>query len=205
MVTTKKLMALAAVGALMLAACGSDDDTADTGDTAPAQTDAPEATDAPDATDALTPPMRRSRRTLPRPPPTEARLRCGIRRRCRSVRRSRRGHRADRRVVEDRHVASPLGWPSGAVRSLADGQQAYIDYYNTEFGGIDGQPIELVIKDDQYQADLTKANVDELIFDEQVDMLSGIVGTPNNLAIRDDHERPVHPAAGRGDRRARVG
>jgi predicted outer membrane protein len=31
MVKTKKLMALAAVGALTLAACGSDDDTADTG------------------------------------------------------------------------------------------------------------------------------------------------------------------------------
>jgi branched-chain amino acid transport system substrate-binding protein len=78
------------------------------------------------------------------------------------------------------------GGPAVLFAPLGAGQQAYIDYYNAEFGGIDGQEIEVVIKDDQYQADLTKANVDELIFDDEVDMLSGIVGTPNNLAIRDD-------------------
>jgi branched-chain amino acid transport system substrate-binding protein len=66
------------------------------------------------------------------------------------------------------------------------GQQAYIDYYNAENGGIDGTPIELFVKDDQYTADLTKANVDELVFDDQVTMLSGIIGSPNNLAIQAD-------------------
>ena len=93
------------------------------------------------------------------------------------------------------------GGPAVLFAPLAAGQQAYIDYYNAEFGGIDGQEIEVVIKDDQYQADLTKANVDELIFDEEVDMLSGIVGTPNNLAIRDDTNAQCIPrlAASTGD------
>jgi len=52
------------------------------------------------------------------------------------------------------------GGPAVLFAPLGAGQQAYIDYYNAEFGGIDGQEIEVVIKDDQYQADLTKANVD---------------------------------------------
>ena len=69
---------------------------------------------------------------------------------------------------------------------FADGQQAYIDYYNAEFGGVNGQQLELVVKDDQYTADLTVANIDELVFDEEVDVIAGVIGSPNNLAIQED-------------------
>jgi len=66
------------------------------------------------------------------------------------------------------------------------GMQAYIDSYNAENGGVNGQQLELVVKDDQYTADLTKANVDELVFDDQVSLLSGIIGSANNLAVQAD-------------------
>ena len=78
-------------------------------------------------------------------------------------------------------------------KPFGDGMQAYVDYYNTEFGGINDQPIELVITDDQYTADLTVQNVDSLIFDEEVDMLAGIIGSPNNLAVMDDLNAQCYP------------
>ena len=182
MVKTKKLMALVAVGALTLAACGSDDDSADTGDSTPVETDAPEATDGPEVTESTDAPA-----STDAPETTEAEEASGA------------AFVVDAEACDDPDAATapidgslkigtslPLsGGPAVLFAPLAAGQQAYIDYFNAEFGGIDGQPIELVVKDDQYQADLTVANVDELIFDDEVNMLSGIVGTPNNLAIRD--------------------
>ncbi len=77
------------------------------------------------------------------------------------------------------------GGPAVLFAPFGDGMRAYVDYYNAEFGGVNGQEIQLVVKDDQYSADLTATNVDQLIFDEDVDLLSGIIGSPNNLAIRD--------------------
>jgi ABC-type branched-subunit amino acid transport system substrate-binding protein len=78
------------------------------------------------------------------------------------------------------------GGPAVLFAPFADGQQAYVDYYNAEFGGVNGQEIELVVKDDQYTADLTVANVDELVFDDEVDVIAGVIGSPNNLAIQED-------------------
>ena len=51
----------------------------------------------------------------------------------------------------------------------------------------------MIIKDDQYTADLTKANVDELIFDDEVAMLGGIIGSANNLAVQDDTNAQCYP------------
>ena len=78
------------------------------------------------------------------------------------------------------------GGPAVLFAPFADGQQAYIDYYNAEFGGVNGQQLELVVKDDQYTADLTVANVEELVFDDEVDVIAGVIGSPNNLAIQED-------------------
>ena len=78
------------------------------------------------------------------------------------------------------------GGPAVLFAPFADGQQAYIDYYNSEFGGVNGQELELVVKDDQYTADLTVANIDELVFDDEVDVIAGVIGSPNNLAIQED-------------------
>ncbi len=182
MVKTKKLMALAAVGALTLAACGSDDDSADTGDTTPTETDAPENTDATDTTDAP--------ESTDAPDSTDAD----------SGDASGAAYVVDPENCDDPDAATapiegglkigtsiPLsGGPAVLFAPFGDGQQSYIDWYNETNGGLDGAPIELVIKDDQYTPDLTKANVDEMIFDDDIDLLAGIIGSGSNLAIQAD-------------------
>ncbi len=83
-------------------------------------------------------------------------------------------------------ASAPLsGTPATLFAPFATGMRAYIDYYNANFGGIDGQEVELIVRDDQYSSDLTVSNVDSLIFDDDVIALAGVVGQPNNLAIRD--------------------
>jgi branched-chain amino acid transport system substrate-binding protein len=186
MVKTKKLMALAAVGALTLAACGSDDDTADTGDTTPVEADAPDETDAPDSTDA--------------PDDTDAPDSTDDATETTEAAGSGAEFVIDTEVCDDPEAATaqiegplkigtsiPLsGGPAVLFAPFGGGQQAYIDWYNETNGGLNGEPIELVIKDDQYTADLTKANVDALVFDDEVTLLSGIIGSPNNLTVQPD-------------------
>jgi branched-chain amino acid transport system substrate-binding protein len=178
MLKTRKFAALAAVGALVLAACGDGDET--TTDTAAPvvtdapddDTDAPDETDAPDATDA---------------PDDDTDAGGAV-------------FTVDTDACEDPDAATaeiegslkigtsvPLsGGPAVLFAPLAAGQRAYIDYYNDEFGGIDGQPIELIVKDDQYTPDITKTNVDALVFDDEVTLVSGIVGSAHNIAIQAD-------------------
>ena len=97
------------------------------------------------------------------------------------------------------------GGPAVLFAPFGAGMQAYIDYYNTENGGVNGQQLELIVKDDQYTADLTKANVDELIFDDQVDLLAGIIGSANNLAVQADLNAQCIPQLYARDRRPQLG
>ena len=77
------------------------------------------------------------------------------------------------------------GGPAALFAPYGAGLAAYVDFYNETEGGVDGRTLEFVQKDDQYSADLTDAAISELIFDEEVDVISAVIGTPNNLAIRD--------------------
>jgi branched-chain amino acid transport system substrate-binding protein len=77
---------------------------------------------------------------------------------------------------------------SGGTAALAfapvrDGMEAYVKYANEKkiLGDI---TIELTIEDDQYNPDLTPGAVDKLL-DAEVNLITGIVGTPGNLAVRD--------------------
>ncbi len=78
------------------------------------------------------------------------------------------------------------GGPAVLFAPFGDGMKAYIDYYNTTNGGINGEPIELISKDDQYAADITKTNVDGLVFDDGVHVVAGVIGTSNNSGIQAD-------------------
>ena len=78
------------------------------------------------------------------------------------------------------------GGPAVLFAPFGDGMQAYIDYYNTANGGINGEPIELIAKDDQYAADLTKTAVDGLVFDDGVHVIAGVIGSANNGVIQAD-------------------
>lgn len=76
------------------------------------------------------------------------------------------------------------GGPAAAFAPVVAGLRAAIDKANAE-GGVNGQQINLVVKDDQYKADLTSAAVDELLDSDGAVMITNIIGSPNNLAVRD--------------------
>ena len=83
----------------------------------------------------------------------------------------------------------PQSGTYAAFSSILKGEQAYFAYLNTEKGGVEiagkKYKIELVPKDDAYAAESTFSNVQSLVDDDKVFGLFNVVGTKNNLAIRD--------------------
>ncbi len=81
--------------------------------------------------------------------------------------------------------AMPLsgGAAAAAFAPVKDGFEAYIKYAN-EKGLLGDINIEVTIEDDQYNAELTPGAVAKQI-DAGVNIFSGIIGSPNNLAVRD--------------------
>ena len=80
--------------------------------------------------------------------------------------------------------------------AILDGEQAYIDYTNAKGGvTVAGKKykIKLVAKDDAYVASRTVTNVNSLLTDSHVFALLNVVGTKNNLAIRDLVNRECVP------------
>ena len=76
------------------------------------------------------------------------------------------------------------GGPAAAFGPVKDGFQLYLDYGRAQQGLLPGYTITADIRDDQYDATQTPGVVDALI-DDGVDFFSGIIGSPNNLAVRD--------------------
>lgn len=72
-----------------------------------------------------------------------------------------------------------------AYAEISKGYLAYFNYINGQ-GGVSGRKIEVVTKDDQYDPNKTKQNVQEMVQSDGVFGLFNVVGTPNNLAVRDD-------------------
>lgn len=80
--------------------------------------------------------------------------------------------------------------------AILDGEQAYINYTNDNGGvTVAGKKykIKLVAKDDAYVASRTVTNVNSLLNDDHVFALFNVVGTKNNLAIRDLVNRQCVP------------
>ena len=79
----------------------------------------------------------------------------------------------------------PLSGGSAAIAfaPVADGFKAYMDYAN-ENKLVPGITLEASIEDDQYNKDLTPGAVEKLL-DSGVSVFSGIIGSPNNAAVRD--------------------
>lgn len=72
-----------------------------------------------------------------------------------------------------------------AFAKIAAGYTAYFDYLNAEEGGVDGREISVEVTDDGYESGQTVSNVQQLVQQDQVFGIFNVVGTPNNLAIRD--------------------
>jgi len=83
----------------------------------------------------------------------------------------------------------PKSGPYATFEEILKGSSAYIQYLNAEKGGVEiagkKYKIELVDKDDAYEASKTVTNVQSLIDSEEVFGLFNVVGTKNNAAIRD--------------------
>ncbi|HEY4610650.1 MAG TPA: ABC transporter substrate-binding protein, partial [Ilumatobacteraceae bacterium] len=89
-------------------------------------------------------------------------------------------------------TAAPLsGGPAAAFGAVKDGFVAYI-HYADEKGLLPGYTLSVDVRDDQYDPGQTPGVVDGLINDG-ADLFAGIIGTPNNLAVRDTLNKDCIP------------
>jgi branched-chain amino acid transport system substrate-binding protein len=86
----------------------------------------------------------------------------------------------------------PKSGPLAGFGLIADGANSYFKLLNDK-GGVAGKKIVYEVKDDTYQADKTKANVDEAIAANAYAALVTVIGTPNNLAIWDTTHKECMP------------
>jgi ABC-type branched-subunit amino acid transport system substrate-binding protein len=173
-----RLVAVAAIGALVVAACGSDNNSSGTTEAATATTGATATTAA--STETTTGDTGTETTTAG----TDA------------------GSGAAWTVPTDNcsdpaAANAPIEGPisigsvmplSGGIAAIAfapvaDGFKAYIDYANAN-KIIPDHTLKVTIGDDQYNKDLTPGEVNKLL-DAKVNLFSGIIGTPDNLAVRD--------------------
>ena len=166
-----RLLAVAAAGALLVAACSSDNSSsnattaATTGDTTAATTgDTSAATTAP--ADTTTPAPKAwavDTSGCVDPAAAEAPITGTIK----------------------IGSAMPLsgGVAAAAFAPVKDGFLAYMDYANSK-GLLGDVKIEATIEDDQYNKDLTPGAISKQI-DAGVQVFAGIIGSPNNTAVRD--------------------
>ncbi|MFT7601572.1 MAG: branched-chain amino acid transport system substrate-binding protein [Acidimicrobiales bacterium] len=71
-----------------------------------------------------------------------------------------------------------------AYGNIAVGMEAYFNYVNEAHGGINGVPIEVIIKDDAYVATQTIELIDELLQSDKPFAITTL-GSPNTLAVYD--------------------
>ena len=78
-------------------------------------------------------------------------------------------------------MSLPESGPVAALGGLDDGMQAWFD----QMEPIDGRKIEVKSADDAYDPARTLSNTEDFLANDQPFALTYMVGTPNNLAIRD--------------------
>lgn len=90
-------------------------------------------------------------------------------------------------------MSAPLTGPSAQLgHQLKLGAEVYFNAQNLN-GGINGQRVQLVALDDQYEPKLTANNTRHFLFDEHVFALFNYVGTPTSHAVYPfikDHQIP---------------
>jgi branched-chain amino acid transport system substrate-binding protein len=81
-------------------------------------------------------------------------------------------------------TSMPHSGPLAAYGAISDGIKTYLDYVN-KHGGIQGRQVSLDVKDDQYQPDQTRKNVEAAIQSNQYAASFAVLGSPNNLNLID--------------------
>jgi branched-chain amino acid transport system substrate-binding protein len=84
------------------------------------------------------------------------------------------------------------GAAAGAFAPVAAGFKAFVQHAN-DTNLIPGVKLELVVEDDQYNANLTTAATERLLDQKAVNLIAGQIGTPNGLAVRDTLNRDCIP------------
>ena len=89
--------------------------------------------------------------------------------------------------------AMPLsGGPATVFAPVAAGLTNYIKDANAK-NAVPGVTLELTIEDDQYDPSKTPAAVEKLLDQTGVNFLTGMIGTPNALSVRDTLNRDCIP------------
>lgn len=174
-----------AAGALLIAACGGDDEETTPTTAATEETDAaPETTAATEETDAA-PETTEAEATeeTAAPETTEAMAEGWMVNTDDCID----PDAANEPIEGTVKIASAMplsgGVAAAAFAPVKDGFEAYIKYAN-ENELLPGYTLEVAIEDDQYNAELTPGAVATQI-EAGAHIFSGIIGTPNNLAVRD--------------------
>ncbi|MDP1793327.1 MAG: solute carrier family 23 protein, partial [Acidimicrobiales bacterium] len=89
-------------------------------------------------------------------------------------------------------ISLPQSGQLAAFDAIRQGMNISIKKAN-DAGGVDGHPIELIAKDDAYEAARTVVNLTEMIDKDKIFASVGIIGTPNVAATRDKHEKTCTP------------
>ena len=84
------------------------------------------------------------------------------------------------------------GAAAAAFAPVAEGLRKFVEHAN-DSDLLSGVTIELTIEDDQYNANLTTPAVEKLIDSTGVNLFSGMIGTPNNQAVRDLLNEECYP------------
>lgn len=89
-------------------------------------------------------------------------------------------------------ISLPQSGQLAAFDAIRQGMNITIKKVN-EAGGVDGHQIELIAKDDAYEAARTVVNLTEMIDKDKIFASVGIIGTPNVAATQQKHEQTCTP------------
>lgn len=86
-------------------------------------------------------------------------------------------------------MSLPQSGALAAFGAIGEGMQIYFD----QMEPIDGRSVELILRDDAYDPARTATNVEEILQTDDPFAFVYIIGTPNNLAIRDTLDEECVP------------
>lgn len=81
-------------------------------------------------------------------------------------------------------TSMPHSGALAAYGAISEGIKTYFDYVNDN-GGIQGRKVSIDVKDDQYQPDQTRKNVEEAVQSGDYAASFAVLGSPNNLNLVD--------------------